>query len=43
MNSGVLQGKKVGNQNKIGAYSFVISNVKDKTNLFGIPATKIEF
>jgi acetyltransferase-like isoleucine patch superfamily enzyme len=43
LNSSVLQGKKIGNLNKIGAYSFLINSIKDKNNLFGIPATKLKF
>ena len=43
MNSSVLQRKEIGNFNRVGAHSFIINNVKDNTNLFGIPATRREY
>jgi sugar O-acyltransferase (sialic acid O-acetyltransferase NeuD family) len=39
----VLQGKSIGNNNKIDAYSFIIRNIKDNGSYFGIPAVKQDF
>lgn len=41
MNSSVLQGKKIGSTNKIGAHSFVATNIRSAQSVFGIPAVNI--
>jgi sugar O-acyltransferase (sialic acid O-acetyltransferase NeuD family) len=41
MNSSVLQKKLIGSRNKIGAHSFVATNLSSDSSVFGTPAVKI--
>jgi serine acetyltransferase len=43
MNSSVIQGKEIGDLNRIGAHTFIVKNVKGNISLFGIPGTKQEY
>jgi sugar O-acyltransferase (sialic acid O-acetyltransferase NeuD family) len=40
MNSSVLQKKKIGSRNKIGAHSFVATNLESEQSVYGNPAVK---
>lgn len=43
LNSAIIQYKKVGSGNTIGAYSLLIKNLGDNNSVFGIPATISKF
>ena len=42
-NCGVIQQKRIGNLNTIGAGSILLRNIKDNGTYVGIPAKKLNF